>query len=119
MRVGQDGGGPVDQCPPVAVDEQVERVKVAVADDALIVSGGAEMLGDSRQVLPADGVRLCRDALEEVADVGLAGVVGEFAVEPVDRTLVECGGGFGEEVGESSKQRRGRLEGGGRAEPGE
>ena len=87
MGVGHDGGGPVDQRPPVAVDEQVERVKIAVADDPLVVSGGAEMFGHVRKVRPADGGRLCGDALEEVADVGLAGVAGEFAVQPVERTF--------------------------------
>ena len=45
VGVGDDGGGPVDQRPPVAVDEQVERVEIAVADDPRVVRGGGEVFG--------------------------------------------------------------------------
>ena len=78
MGIGEDCGGPVDQCPTVSVDEQVERVEIAVADGARLVRGRGEVFGGSRQVSPTDVVRLYADALDKVVDVGLAAVVAEF-----------------------------------------
>ena len=85
----------------------------------VVVRGGGEVFGGSGQVVSSDGVGVCGDALEEVVDVRLASVAGEFAVQPVERTVVECGGGVGEEVGESAQQGGGLLDRGRRAEPGE
>ena len=59
------------------------------------------------------------EVLEEVVDVRLASLAGEFAVQPVERTVVEGGGGVGEEVWESAQQGGGLLDRGRRAEPGE
>ena len=119
VGVGHDGCGPVDQRPPLAVDEQVERVEIAVADDLCVVRGGGELFRCSGQVVSSDGVGVCGKALEEVVDVGLAGVACEFAVQPVEWTVVECGGGVGEEVGESAQQGGGLFDRGRRAEPAE
>ena len=87
--VGHHGGGPVDQRPPLAVDEQVERVEIAVADDLRVVCGGGEVFGGSRQVVPPDDGRL-GETFQEVDDVGLAGVAGEFVVKTVDRAPVKA-----------------------------
>jgi hypothetical protein len=69
VGIGEHGGGPVDQCSTVSVDEQVEWVEIAVADDAPLGCGRSEALCDSRQVSPTDVLRLYTDAVDEVVDV--------------------------------------------------
>jgi hypothetical protein len=61
---------------------------------------------------------LCGKASEEVVDVWLTDVAGEFAVKAVDRAPVKRSGGFGEQVGQSSQQGRSLPDRGGRAESG-
>ena len=96
MGVGDDGGGPIDQGPFVAVDEQVERVEVAVANDPRVVRICGELLGRACEVRPPDGGSLCGKAFDEVLDLGLTSRARELAVQPVDRTVVEGGRGCGE-----------------------
>lgn len=106
VRVGEDRRGPVDQRPPAAVDEQIERVQIAVADHAVV----RRQRGDRRhrvlKVGASDDLGLGGDPLEEVDDVQLSDVPAGFAGKTVDRAPVQRGCGLGEEVGESSHKRR-------------
>ena len=96
VRVGDDGGGPVEDGPAVAVDEEIEGVQVAVADDSGRWCAVGQGSGGCGEVDTADDRCLFGDTCEIGVDVGAGMVVGE--VWPVDGAEVEVGSGSGEKV---------------------
>jgi len=97
VGVGDDGGGPVEDGPAVAGDEEIEGVQVAVADDSARWCAVGQGSGGCGEVVAADDRCLFGDTCEECLDVGAGMVVGE--VRPVDGAAVEVGSSSGEKVG--------------------
>ena len=113
MRISDDRCRPIDEGTSLTIDEEVERMQIAVADDPRRRRPGRELSSILSEVLAVDRGGLLSDALQELLDVSSAVAACEFTFESDGRAAVNVRGGISEDARKAAEQ-GGRLSEGAR-----